>query len=208
VFTGETMPYLNNDFAFYDSLTEEGLSVSDSSSAFTFIHLNGPHPPLNMDENINPVEKSTLVKQAIGTTKIAYEYLRQLKGLGLYDEATIIIMADHGIPEDVNNPGDRLTKPVNAALFIKPSGSAGTPLAVSHAPVCPDQLPGTVMEGFFGDGNTGGYGPGYFGIPEGAAAVREYLHRNQLYEISGDGREFENWYYIKEFQDEWGSKAR
>ena len=67
VFTGETMPYLVNDFAFYDSLVEQGLSVTDESRAiFSYIHLNGPHPPLVMDENVEHVGRSSYLQQTKG----------------------------------------------------------------------------------------------------------------------------------------------
>ena len=201
-YTGDTMPYLNNDFAFYDSLVNRRLSVAGDREAFTLYHLNGPHPPLVMDENVQVVENSSYEQQTIGSMKIVYEYLGQLKELGLYEQSTIIIMADHGIPED-----NELTQPVHAAFFIKPSGSAGTPLSVNHAPVSHEQLPGTVLESFFGD--TLGFPPGYFDIPEDADVVREYNHKRYKYEVTGDGRDFANWRYLGEYSGQWeDSKAR
>ena len=120
----------------------------------------------------------------------------QLKGLGLYEDALIIITGDHPTCSE-----DGLIAPALTALFVKPSGSAGAPLAYSHAPVSPDQLPGTVMEGLFGDRE--GFGPGYFDVEEGATARREYDFWRFHYEILGDGRDFANWRYLGEYSDEW-----
>jgi len=198
--TDKTSPYISNDFAFYDNITTYGLSPSSAKSAFIYYHLQGPHGPLNMDENMQRVELSTPEKQAMGSMKIVYEYMRQLKALGLYDDATIIITADHG----VYSPGE-LAGPVHAILFVKPAGSSGTPLAYSHAPVSPAQLPGTVMEGLFGD--TEGFAPGYLDIKDGSEMNREYESRRYLYEITGDGRDFANWHLSGEYSDQWEGKV-
>ena len=195
--SAETAPYMVNDFAFYANIAGQGLSPSGDRAAFAYYHMLGPHPPFQMDENIEYVAGwTTPLQQAKGSLRIVFEYIRQLKELGLYKDATIIITADHGAFSE-----EGLLEPAHAALLVKPAGSAGTGLAVSHAPVCPDQLPGTVMEGFFGD--NGGFGPGYLDIEEGAGVVREYDFRLDHYEITGDGRDFSNWRHIKAYPDTW-----
>jgi len=193
--------YLTNDFAFYDNITTNGLRPSDSQLGFFYFHLLGAHGPLNMDENLQFVPEEPAadltpqrVSQATGCFKIVYNYLDQLKALGLYKDATIIITADH--PDYL---GDVLKKPMHAALFVKPGGVEGTPLAFSHAPVCPDQLPGTVMEGLFGDRE--GFAPGYLDMKEGDPTDREFDVNLYRYEIKGDGRDFANWSLIGKFPD-------
>ena len=195
VLTDKTAPYMVNDFAYYASLTLNGLSASgDDPVSFKYLHLQGPHPPLNMDENMQFVEESTLTGQTKGSYRIVYEYLRQLKELGLYEDAVIIIMGDHG-----NYLGDDLTRPARAGLMVKPAGSAGTPLEKSHAPVSPDQLHATLFEGLFGD--TGGFGDTFFDINEGDEMFREYSMNLWRYEITGDGRDFSNWEFVGLFPD-------
>ena len=194
--SSDTAPYHVNDFIFYEKITQKRLSASSDQVAFTYYHLLGAHGPLKMDENMNEVVWSTPIKQAMGCMKIVYEYLDQLKELGLYEDAIIIITGDHPTYSE-----DGLIEPALTALFVKPSGSMGTLLAYSHAPVCPDQLPGTVMEGLFGARE--GFGPGYFDIEEGADVRREYDFRRYRFEITGDGRDFENWRYMGEYSDEW-----
>jgi len=199
--TDATSFYLTNDFAFYANITGEGLSAMGADKGFRYYHLNGSHEPFIMNENIERVEISATddreearIRQTMGCFKIIYEYLGQMRALGLYEDATIIITGDH--PDYL---GDELSKPMLTALFVKPAGSAGTPLAESNAPVCPDQLPGTVMEGLFGD--RGGFPPGYMDMEEGADARREYNARLHRYLIEGDGRDFANWSFIGIYPD-------
>jgi hypothetical protein len=194
--TDATATYLTNDFGFYDNIVTYGLQPSDEELGFFYYHLLGAHGPLNMDENLQWVEEATRVEQATGCFKIVFEYIHQLKALGLYEDATIIITGDHG-----DFLGDQIHKPMHTALFVKPSGSADTPLAFSHAPVSPAQLPGTIMEGLFGD--DGGFGSTYLDIEEGADMTRELDVNLWRYEIKGDGRDFANWSFLGYFSDEW-----
>ena len=192
--TDQTYPYIIDDFRYYNSLLTDGLSAVDNAGSFKYIHLQGPHPPFNMDENTQYVEQSDFIRQTKGSMRIVYEYIRQLKELGLYDNTMIIIMGDHG-----NYLGDDLTRPAHTALFVKPVGSSGTPIQYSHAPVSPDQLHATVMESLFGD--TGGFGKTFFDIKEGDDMVREYIINLWRYEITGDGRDFSNWKFAGLFPD-------
>lgn len=91
--------YSLDDAAFHEKLAAEGLDAGAAKPAFRFYHLDGPHPPFVLDENGEPVsgEESSEEKQALGSLKIVAEYLEQLKTAGLYDRATVIIMADHGV---------------------------------------------------------------------------------------------------------------
>ena len=191
--------YRTNDFAFYGNITSNGLIPAAEQIGFIYYHLQGAHGPLNMDENLNWKEEEKTsdytpqrIRQLTGCFKIVFEYFNQLKALGLYEDATIIITTDH--PDFYST---ELIKPARAPLFVKPAGSAGTPLTFSHAPVCPDQLPGTIMQGLFG--NEGGFGPGYLDIKEGADMLRTYACVEYLYEIKGDGRDFSNWTHVKTY---------
>ena len=192
--TDQTFPYITDDFRYYESLATEGLTAVEDEGVFKYIHLLGPHPPFNMDENIQYVEESDFVRQTKGSFKIVYEYISQMKALGLYEDSIIIIMGDHG-----NYLGDDLTRSARTALFVKPSGSAGTPLKISHAPVSPEQLHATIMESLFG--NTSGLGETFFDISEGDDEVREYAINLSRYKIVGDGRDFANWQFIGLFPD-------
>ncbi|MCL1896410.1 MAG: hypothetical protein FWG03_07685 [Clostridiales bacterium] len=186
--TSAASPYITNDFAFYDMLTTQRLKKTDEGQAFFFYHLLGAHDPIRMDENIQQSYDSTPARQAMGAFGIVYEYIDQMKALGLYEDATIIITGDHGMMQE-----DGVSSPALTGLFVKPAGSYGAPLARSQAPVCPGELAATIMWSMFGD--SGGFGPTYFDIGEGDPAVREYITNLKCYEITGDGRDFSNWEY-------------
>ena len=190
ILTAEASPYLTNDFSFYRMLQSERIKATDTSASFRYYHLLGAHDPITMDENIMQSNTSTPARQGMGAFKIVYEYLDQLKELGLYDDATIIITGDHGLLH-----GDDVYRPALTGLFVKPSGSYGKPLEYNEAPVCPDELMATIMQGLFGD--SGDYGPTYFDIKEGDAVTREYISDLKYYRIDGDGRDFSNWTFLE-----------
>ena len=88
--------YAMEDAGFYQELTGRRLSVSAGRDCFRFIHLNGAHEPYTLDENGRRVQESDESRQAIGSLRIVAEYLDQMKVLGVYEDATILVMADHG----------------------------------------------------------------------------------------------------------------
>jgi len=185
--TAQSSPYITNDYGYRDMLMKEGLKkVDEPNGSFYYYHLLGTHDPITMDANMQNIGKSTTAQQGMGVFNIIYMYIDQMKALGVYDDATIIITGDHGIMQ-----GDYLNRPQLTGLFVKMSGSYGTPLALSHAPVCPDELAATVMTGMYG--NAEGYGPTYFDIKEGDQVTREYIMNLKDYIITGDGRDFANW---------------
>ena len=90
------------DYPFWNALKDTGLSISDKTSigSFKLYHMYGAHPSFNMTEDFMPVDYlgnyEAMISQAKGSLKIVYEYLNQLKALGLYDSSEIYITADHG----------------------------------------------------------------------------------------------------------------
>lgn len=130
--------YTMNDPRYYSQLKKQGLEVSDDSSAgaFRFIHLLGAHYPYSLDEDANDLgtDNSTKEKQAQGVLRIVNEYLRQLKELGVYEQSTIVITADHG--KWFLTP-DPLTTTSTPIMLVKPAtagqaavGDAGTASAL------------------------------------------------------------------------------
>ena len=90
--------YSLNDVSFYKRLTSKGIQASVEKPCFRFFHLKGLHLPFQLDENVRKVDRSDTDEshQCLAVLKIVSEYLSRLKNLGLYDQAAIIIMADHG----------------------------------------------------------------------------------------------------------------
>ena len=98
---GNNEPYGINDAAFYQKLTDEGITASIEKPCFRFYHMSGMSQLYSIDRNVKTVTYRNGVEeeQAFDTLHIIAEYIVQLKKLGVYDQATIIIMANVGSPE-------------------------------------------------------------------------------------------------------------
>ena len=117
--------YTMNDPRYFGQLRKQGLSIDDSqgqAGSFRFIHLLGAHYPYSLDENGNDLgaDNSTKEQQAQGSMRIVSEYLRQLKELGVYDQSTIIITADHGRWFLTPEPLTTTSTPI---MLVKPATS-------------------------------------------------------------------------------------
>ena len=139
--------YVTDDASYYDRLVERRLGADDGSAngAFRFIHLMGDHAPYTLDEKAQRVsmEDTDKYRQGAGAFTIVSEYLRQLKELGVYDQSTIVITADHGDYDWSAN----LTQPVSPILLVKPAGTdAGAACQVSQVPTGHMDYAATIRE--------------------------------------------------------------
>lgn len=198
---GDASPYVMNDWAYFDELLTDGLTVSDrDGKAFRFIHLLGAHYPFVLDETGHMASSETNQdRQAVGSLKMVEEYLRQLKELGLYDEATIIVTSDHG---DWYLTPDDIYEPSTPVLLVKPSedaAQAAQPVRLSKVPTGHVDYPATVIDAVGGD--SGKYGPTVFEVPEGPRDRYYWIttsdgHRDlavKEYRINGDVLNFDDW---------------
>lgn len=140
---GGVVSYEGNDSCiegngeFYQGLTTKKVSVDpDMNNAMIIQELFGTHPPYTTDANAGVVEESSLEDVIKGLMVMVNEYLDQMKAVGVYDNATIIITADHGSW----NGGD--SQPV---FFIKKAHETHTEVEVNSAPVSLDDFQATVM---------------------------------------------------------------
>ncbi|MBR2403888.1 MAG: hypothetical protein IKB01_14215 [Lachnospiraceae bacterium] len=85
--------YYNPDF--YERLCTKKITVSDEANYYNFIHLNGMHEFIN-DQNCEWSEDVSYIDCIRGIFKMLDEYMNQLKQNGVYDNSTIIVLADHG----------------------------------------------------------------------------------------------------------------
>lgn len=191
--------YELNDGAFGDRLRAEGLSLDGSKNGYTFIHMNGCHSPFVLDENGYTAAQETNSKAAtMGSFRLIYLYLEEMKRLGVYEDATIIITGDHpSALDDYLDP----TQPRITSLFVKRAGKATEPLAYSAAQVSQENLSATLVKSA-GLQSVTDYGRAYWEIPEGENTLRH--HRFELWgedssitvlelEINGPGNDFSNW---------------
>ena len=210
--------YTMNDPRYYGQLQRQGLAVDDDApaGAFRFIHLLGAHYPYSIDEYANDLgtDNSTKEQQAQGSMYIVAEYLRQLKELGVYDQSTIVITADHGkwflTPEPLTTTSTpiMLVKPAKqsaqtdgaAAGAVTESAAGGvqkSTMPVSHH----DYLP-TVAQAMGLDSSKYGSGQTFFEAND-PDRVRTYLTTDSIglrgigwreYAIVGDSLRISNWY--------------
>ena len=192
----DVVPYDSDLKTVYDKICESEFATVDVIGRFTFIHIDGCHTPIEYGENWEPaIEYDTDVAIKLNFA-IIYRYIEEMKRLGIYDDATIVITGDHANAvsdytiiggegeieaesdgnderavtdgEEERDSGTRVT-----SMFFKRSGDSETPLATSSAQVSQDELWNTIFEseGLMGAKN----GESFFDIPEGEDRERRYL---------------------------------
>lgn len=124
----------HDNYYYYNHLLQEGLKTDKSSNYYIVQHLMGTHI-YDTDQNGHHSEQSTLEDTAKGCVVIVGEYLDQLKELGVYDDATIIITADHGGPRDSQ-----------VIFFMKNAHEAHDEMLESNAPISLKEFQATVAQ--------------------------------------------------------------
>lgn len=193
-----------DDAGYYELLQKQGLTASDIGDAGSFrvIHMAGTHQPYNLDRTGSFIEAGTsCTEQGLGALHIVDEYLSELKRLGLYDEATIVITADHGAwyLSDINDG------PTNPILLVKPStaeGGSSAPLQISSVPTGHVDFAATLLTAMGGDASMYG-GMNVFDVPAQdrvryfawtsvVGADNTYTAIKQ-WKIDGEANTWENW---------------
>ena len=176
----------------------EGQFVLQGEKTFSFIHMHGFHS-IFFEEHLKAGtdgSPSALAIAAQGSFSIINRYIQEMKRLGVYEDATIIITGDHGKAMAEEDPSDPFA-PKLTAMFVKPSGSSGVPLKTSQAQVSHEDLWATVFKSEGLGGNTWA-GMSVFDVPEDSDRVRKQYYyvgkRNvkgideYIYEITGPAR--------------------
>ncbi len=192
--------YELNDIEIYAGLEKNGLTVGQHQNHFSFIHLWGIHPPYRIGADGGKNTDGTSLSATLGCLEIVRLYIRELKELGLYEDATIIITGDHPDPISDDVPPDipRLT-----ALFVKQAGESGRPFRESDAQV--GQL-NNFIPSILSEAGAPTDGECYWEVPENQNRLRYYhfpvnptSERGEYwvarFAISGNGRDFSNWSY-------------
>lgn len=124
--------YYNYDF--YKGLQENGLKTDSSSNYYIIQHLEGSHE-YTTDAYGAFKEDAVREETTKGCMVIVEEYLNQLKALGVYDDATIIITSDHGHSIDSQ-----------VIFYMKQAGEKHDKSPVTNAPISLQELVPTVVE--------------------------------------------------------------
>lgn len=196
----------------YDYITENEFTTVDSEGQFSFIHIYGCHTPVKYNMNWEEEESNDTNLALKQSLIIIYEYIEEMKRLGLYEDATIVITGDHpaaisdtkliGQTGYSSDNGTRVT-----AMLFKRSGESEGELKTSTAQISQDELWNTIYES---EGLTSlKTGDSFFDIAEGEDRVRRYLFELSVdvgderadeiveYKITGSARKAENWEIAK-----------
>jgi phosphoglycerol transferase MdoB-like AlkP superfamily enzyme len=142
---------------FRDSLPSA--HVANQPATFKFIHLEGTHIPIRLDENLNEINteysRESFIRQATGVVRLLAVMVQRLAELGIYDNSVILVVGDHGSGRDPGMwlyPTDKTNKTFNrfkargCPLFLaKPVGAAADTLQFSSAPVSLTDVPPTIL---------------------------------------------------------------
>ena len=196
----------SDDVVFYNRLVSDGIAVSGSySKAFRLYHMWGAHPGGKFDQNMQPAKQGSTTQCIRGNFLIIQDYIRQMKELGVYEDSTIIITADHG---SSNGSSDKRPLVIDSAptvaMLVKPSGCgmSNEGVTTSTAPVCHADLFSTVIASL--DGNYEKYGTPVWNHTEGEQRTRYYYNQAlysdedgeialREYAVTGDARDVSNW---------------
>jgi len=118
---------IKSDLKFNSYIHQADFTADSEKSVFTFMHLNGAHAhgsredPASYgvqfnDESGNIYPGGTRLDTARVCFEILFYYFNKMKELGVYNNSTIILIADHGSDSNLGE---------TASLIIKPSNSTG-----------------------------------------------------------------------------------
>ena len=179
---------------FYNRL-KGGLTVDENTeNAMKVILLNGIHAAdLYLDDRLEEQEKNPgASKVVVANMSLVKMYIEEMKRLGKYDDATIIITADHGTHIGIADP-----QPV---LFVKNKGEKSDKMRVSTAPVTHDELLPSIMKAAGADYSDYGYSYSDIGEEEVRERTTIYMSTDQdvysFYTYTGDREEL-----LKKFPD-------
>ena len=114
-----------------------GLTLDDTDKKYIqMIHLRGAHAPYSSDVNGNYKEGASRDENVTGYMAMVANYIAEMKRLGVYDDSTIIITADHG------DKGSNM----QVVYWIKQPGEHHDSIPVTAAPISHTDFPGTLMK--------------------------------------------------------------
>lgn len=199
-YLGDEPAYIMEDWKTYQQLDREGLTVDTNGqpNAFLFIHLNGSHDHAHIGQYGEYSKHPTVTEATRGCFRLIYRYIDELKRLGLYEDATILITGDHPWTRTYE---DDPTEPRITPVLVKPSGAFEEPLRFSSAQVCQELNMQAFLVSSSAIRTDRSYGVSYLDVPEGTDIPRRHLFTRcqngaysvSVYTVRGNGHDFENW---------------
>ena len=195
-------PYVYNDFYGKDVFK----TTDKYQKAFRFYHLWSAHRFSEWDENLKIIKIQNEVDPYLrlkGSFKLLEAYCDEMKKAGVYDDALIIAVADHG---ESNGDEEKLVQNKAACplLMIKyPRSKETGKIEISRAPVCQEDLFATITDALDIQRTKAGSGRSVQEIAEEESRERLYYYIAlgedskgillREYVIRGDAEDFSNW---------------
>ncbi len=192
----------------YETVTDEPFTFRKVKRGVSMIHIMGCHTPNHYGPDFGEVtseqrnDTNVALQQSF---KIISTYINEMKRMGVYENATILILGDHcSIGSDTVPP----FKPHVTTLLAKPAGVSEGELKESKAQVGAQDVFATVLTAA-GSDKAEDFGINIFDIPENEDRVRRYYFQmvegtfyegnylNAELEIVGDGNNYNNWKLIR-----------
>ncbi len=202
--------------------TEQFGRVTWDQPAFKFYHLMVPHEPFLLREDFSverwPAGREGYVGQSAATVRVLEKFIERLKALDIYNQSTIVIVADHGggdynagvraagiVPEPSLEAVSTMSSQYHASalplVLVKSAGAHG-PLEISDAPVSIGNVAATLARaagtapragGAIGDPQAGLSSPRryYFYRHSGWSGV--YLPPMEEFEVTGHSWNLSDW---------------
>lgn len=200
---------VESDMAYYKYLTKNGLTADNENKTFSFIHLNCSHGANNATAALNPdffrADTADIYDTTRGGFEIIFNYISEMKRLGIYDNSTIIILGDHGrAPVEIevdDKPG--LTSAITTAVLIKPKNAPREKLALDRdSELSNDFFAASVLE--YAGLDHSDFGISYNDVINGGLHPDRWLQTfdwhgygdvvyKAYYKVTGDARDFSNW---------------
>ena len=207
---------VDSDYGIYEYIKEYGVDNSCDRNMFSFVHMSFAHDNdkrvasiYDGYDNSDPDASPSLHETIRGSWEILATLFDKMKEKDVYDNTTIIVIADHGHPpaEIEIYEEDRLDSPNVASLLIKPAGAERGPLKInSEAELSNEYFPASVIEyaglphDDFGTSyndvmNMDTYPDRFFHVYffHSARDVENFM----TYKINGDALDLENWKIIE-----------
>ena len=192
-------PYSLNDPVFYSKFNEKGFTINPSrEKVMQVYHLKGAHSPYVFNERGEEESSVSRLQHVIGEFSQIGCMLDELKDMGLYDNATILILADHG----EKNVGEY------SMFLLKEAGSKG-PYHTSSAPVSYFDIP-PYLASLVGKKLDNEFSMDLLNLPEDAIRERHVFYNttgnsrivvNEYVSSSHAGKK-SNWKLVNQYEEE------
>ena len=175
----------DSNLEFVKLIEKNDINITDNKE-FKFIHLDGAHVPWEYDKDFNVIKNPNYENEVDSNLTLVKKYLNMLKENKVYDNTTIVLMADHGFSTEEN--GNQRRNPI---FFIKGMKETNKSMKTSNKPVSFVDL-----KDMFNDLVNGKSTKDLFkNVTEGR--TRRYLHytfdtKNEMIEYETTGKAWEN----------------